>query len=205
MWTYRSEQLASDHTIWIALDHDTNAVTFNDALRLWQVDPGFRSFFNSVLAAAPFSEFRWETPPLSAATANRPFEFVLINSPGLDRPPDDSVFHEHFLGKTKDEVVEFPNSGKDAILIAPCPIGASLAYGHLAAFVREAPESQQHALWNQVGATMKRRLSTKPVWLSTAGAGVPWLHVRLDDRPKYYRHAPYRQSDELVFHPDSFT
>ena len=35
------------------------------------------------------------------------------------------------------------------------------------------------------------RLGGKPVWLSTAGLGVGWLHVRLDDRPKYYRHAPY--------------
>lgn len=31
-----------------------------------------------------------------------------------------------------------------------------------------------------------------PVWISTSGLGVPWLHVRIDDRPKYYQHAPYR-------------
>ncbi|MGI9175867.1 MAG: DUF6940 family protein [Rhodothermales bacterium] len=24
------------------------------------------------------------------------------------------------------------------------------------------------------------------MWLSTAGGGVSWLHVRLDSRPKYY-------------------
>ncbi|MFL6237620.1 MAG: DUF6940 family protein [Thermoanaerobaculia bacterium] len=24
------------------------------------------------------------------------------------------------------------------------------------------------------------------------GAGVSWLHVRLDDRPKYYGYGPYR-------------
>ena len=41
---------------------------------------------------------------------------------------------------------------------------------------------------------MIRRLGTAPVWLSTAGAGVSWLHVRLGDRPKYYGHAPYRQA-----------
>jgi uncharacterized protein DUF6940 len=29
-------------------------------------------------------------------------------------------------------------------------------------------------------------------WVSTAGMGVPWLHVRLDTRPTYYRHAAYR-------------
>ena len=36
------------------------------------------------------------------------------------------------------------------------------------------------------------RLSDRPLWLSTSGAGVAWLHVRLDDRPKYIQHAPYR-------------
>lgn len=39
---------------------------------------------------------------------------------------------------------------------------------------------------------MHARLGAKPVWLSTAGAGVPWLHVRLDDHPKYYGYALYR-------------
>jgi hypothetical protein len=63
----------------------------------------------------------------------------------------------------------------------------------LAAFVRLAPAQQQSALWRSVGEAMQRRLSKKPVWLSTAGAGVPWLHVRLDDLPKYYGYRPYRQ------------
>ncbi|MFY0533025.1 DUF6940 family protein [Nannocystis pusilla] len=30
------------------------------------------------------------------------------------------------------------------------------------------------------------------VWLSTSGSAVPWLHVRLDARPKYYVFGPYR-------------
>jgi Family of unknown function (DUF6940) len=30
-------------------------------------------------------------------------------------------------------------------------------------------------------------------FFSTAGAGVAWLHVRLDDRPKYYGYPPYRR------------
>jgi hypothetical protein len=41
---------------------------------------------------------------------------------------------------------------------------------------------------------MVRRMSAKPVWLSTAGAGVSWLHVRLDDQPKYYGFALYRSA-----------
>src|SRR5262249_59079316 len=62
------------------------------------------------------------------------------------------------------------------------------------AFVRQAPDTQRHALWKLVGAAMQRRLGAKPVWLSTAGAGVSRLHARLDDRPKYYSHEPYREA-----------
>jgi hypothetical protein len=58
--------------------------------------------------------------------------------------------------------------------------------------VRGAPESQKHALWALVGKMMEQRMGSSPVWLSTAGAGVPWLHVRLDERPKYYGFGPYR-------------
>jgi hypothetical protein len=36
------------------------------------------------------------------------------------------------------------------------------------------------------------QLGTAPVWVSTAGMGVSWLHVRLDNRPKYYGYKPYR-------------
>ncbi len=93
-------------------------------------------------------------------------------------------------------VVAFPNLSRDAILVVPCPDPNSLlsAYGHLGPFVRHAPQPQQHALWQRVAETMHQRLGTAPVWLSTAGAGVSWLHVRLDDRPKYYGYEPYRQA-----------
>jgi uncharacterized protein DUF6940 len=55
-------------------------------------------------------------------------------------------------------------------------------------------ESQRVALWHAVGGAMRRRVGSKPVWLSTAGAGVSSLHVRLDDRPKYYGFAPFRHA-----------
>jgi hypothetical protein len=127
----------------------------------------------------------------------QPFEFVLLDSPGLARRPDPEAFAEHFGCGPETGVIEFPNLGGDAIMIVPCPLSAPSAYGHLAAFVREAPEPQQQALWQSVGEAMARRVSAKPVWLSTAGAGVSWLHVRLDDRPKYYGFGPYRLTAEL--------
>jgi len=78
-------------------------------------------------------------------------------------------------------------------LVVPRPLGQPSAYGHIASFVREAPEAQKHLLWRLVGSLMEHQLGRDPVWLSTAGAGVSWLHVRMDQRPKYYGHAPYRR------------
>jgi hypothetical protein len=194
MWKQRSEQLAGGRVIRVAIDLDASPVSYAEVLQRWQIDADFRSFFIGVLAASPFSAFRWETPPVTNTSANRPFEFVLLDSPGLARTPDTEAFGEHFPSAVEGSVVEFPNLGKDAIMIVPCPLGPPSAYGHLASFVRQAPEVQRHALWKLVGAAMERRLGAKPVWLSTAGAGVSWLHVRLDDRPKYYGHAPYREA-----------
>ncbi len=173
---------------------DSSPVPYAEVLRRWRADANFRTWFNSLLADSPFPAFRWETPPLTGADANRPFECVLLDSPGLATNPDAEVFSEHFCNAVEGGVVEVLNLGKDAILIIPSPIGPRSAYGHLGAFVRQAPEPQMHALWELVGTAMQRRLGTQPVWLSTAGAGVPWLHVRLDDRPKYYGYKPYREA-----------
>jgi hypothetical protein len=197
MWTSRTKQLARGRVIQVAIDLDSSPVSYAEVLQGWQTDAEFRSFFITLLSDAPFSAFRWETPPITTATASRPFEFVLLDSPGLARNPDADSFSQHFRAAGEAGVVEFPNLGNDAIMIVPCPSGPISAYGHIGAFVREAPEQQRHALWELVGAAMQRRLGTKPVWLSTAGAGVSWLHVRLDDRPKYYGHAPYREDASL--------
>jgi hypothetical protein len=193
MWTSRSEHLASGRVIRVAVELDSSPVSYGEVLRRWQTDADFRSWFNGLLAGAPFAAFRWEAPPITTATANQPFEFALLDSPGLARTPDADAFAEHFRGAAPGGVVEFPNLGKDAIMVVPCPSGPHSAYGHLGAFVREAPQPQRDALWELVGAAMQRRLGAKPVWLSTAGAGVCWLHVRLDDRPKYYGFAPYQE------------
>jgi hypothetical protein len=192
MWTTRSEELTDARGSRFAVEMDARPATFADVLRGWQGDAGFRSLFNSLLAAAPYTAFRWETPAVSAATVTRPFEFVLLDSPGLACPPDPEAFAGHFTG-AKAGVAVFLNLGGDAILVVPCPLAEPSAYGHLAAFVRLAPEAQRHALWRSVGEAMARRVGARPVWLSTAGAGVSWLHVRLDDRPKYYGFGPYRQ------------
>lgn len=191
MWTSRILEDAR-LTRRVALEREGVVASYRDVLDAWQSDPEFCAWFGDELAASKFSAFRWETPPITERTAHRPFEYVLLNEPGLARPARQADFAEHFRADPVSEVLAFDNLGGDAIMIVPRPLVADDAYVHLAAFVRHAPPSQRTRLWMQVGRSMAERLSDAPVWLSTAGAGVPWLHVRLDDRPKYYGFADYR-------------
>src|SRR5258708_4893972 len=122
MWIARSEELANGRVMRVAIDLDLSPVSYAEVLHRWQQDADFRSLFIGLLADAPFSAFRWETPPITVSTSHRPFEFVLLDSPGLARNPEPGAFAEHF-GKSKTEVVEFSNLGGDAVMIAPCPMG----------------------------------------------------------------------------------
>ena len=189
MWVSRTEDVDRGRGTRYVLERDARAATYAEVLFFWQTEAAFRAYFTSLLAASPFAAFRWESPPVTAASVGRAFEFVLLDSPSLARPTEPEAFAEHFA---TDGVVAFPNLRGDAVLVVPCPLAPESAYGHLAAFVRHAPEGQQHELWARVGVEAARRLGTEPVWISTAGAGVSWLHVRLDGTPKYYGHTPYR-------------
>jgi len=192
MWTMQVGDAGRPDAVRCTVRRESNPATYLEIVEAWRCDADFRSWFNAQLASASFAAFRWETPPVVTATAGQPFEFVLLGDPNLAREPEPSAFEEHFRGRFPAEAVSFPNLGGDAIMVVPRPIAPPSAYGHLAAFVRDAPDRQRHALWQAVGEAMSRRLGTKPVWLSTAGAGVSWLHVRLDDRPKYYAFTPYK-------------
>jgi hypothetical protein len=172
------------------LRRDDSPGAYGDAIRLLEQDAAFRRYFSELLAESPYAVFRWETPPVTVASRTRAFEFVLVDSPELDLPPDPRPFLGHFR-TARSGVTAFDNLGGDARLVVPCPDAPDAVYAHLAAFVRGAPETQQHELWQIVAREMRARLSHRPIWLSTAGGGVAWLHVRLDQRPKYYAWRPY--------------
>ena len=195
MWSSQKAQASDSKTIKLAIELDSSPVSYADVIQRWQHDAGFRSYFIGLLSDCPFPALRWETPPVTTKNVDQPFEFVMLDSPYLACIPDASDFAEYFVNKEPGEVVVFPNLGRDAILVAPCPDGPNSNFGHLAAFLKHSSAAQQHLLWERVGQAMEHRLGHNPVWLSTAGGGVDWLHVRLDDRPKYYGYAPYRRAN----------
>jgi len=90
-------------------------------------------------------------------------------------------------------VASFPNLGNDALMVIPKPLDSDTNYSHIGLFCRGSPLEQRHALWQLVGECALKQISEDPFWLNTAGGGVAWLHVRLDQRPKYYQYDPYKQ------------
>ena len=197
MWDARVETGEGGSVHRVRILYDGNPLPYAETLRCWQSDDVFRAFFNRALADAPFPAYLWETPPITSDGSNRPFEFVLVDEPGLaGLVPDPWAFASHFDATSSDKgVAVFENLGGDALLIAPTPQAPDESYPHLAAFVRSAPERQQHAFWQTVGSTLADRLGRHPLWLSTNGLGVAWLHARLDSRPKYYTFEPYLKND----------
>lgn len=165
---------------------------YGEVVRLWGRSASFRALFVSTLKELPYAAYFWETPPVTERTFDRDFEFVVTESRELATlQPDPRAFETHWSG-TNEPTAVFHNLGGDAVLIAPRPLANATCYTHLARFVRTAPMAQVDAFWQTTALAVEKSLSDQPMWLSTAGLGVSWLHLRLDSRPKYYRHAEYK-------------
>ena len=165
-------------------------MSYKQFIDLMAFNLDFRVYFNDLLEKLPFKSFRWETPPVNTNSVDQPFKFAIINSPELLKPADTKAFSKYL--KPKDSVNSFLNSGKNATLVIPTLPNKGQGYAHLASFVREAPKDVIDLFWQQVAEEVNSKLSSSPLWLNTAGAGVARLHVRLDSKPKYYRHHPYK-------------
>ena len=172
-------------------------VSFKQAIHLMHESEEFRKEFIKEISENPFEAYFFETPPVNLETfSEKDFEFVLVNSRSLRNIDADSyAFREHFK-KSDCVVTSFPNLGRDAILIVPCPMETNSAhYAHLATFVRHGSSLQVQELWKRAAAELENRIisqNEKQTWFSTSGRGISWLHVRVDSIPKYYTYAPYK-------------
>ena len=176
------------------------SLSWRAAMHLLASNEHARDALNAAIAAIELDAVFFELPPVNVESQdNTPFEAYITNAPGLSGVmPDYDTFSVHMApehGNQPGSAVSFYNLGRDAVLIAPTAatttIGdgaAAVGYPHLAAFARHAERSQQHAFWSLVGKQALKMLEGRkePLWLSTSGIGVFWLHVRLDSRPKYY-------------------
>ena len=161
---------------------------FFEALR---DETALRTTLTDVLVGLGMSAVAWECAPLSRANGARAMTQLVLPHPALARTEaDPSPFADHLAGGSGTEGVRwFENFGKDARLVVPCEPRRGARFAHLVSFLEHASASQRDALWQLVGRLACEHLARTdaPVWVSTAGMAVPWLHVRLDLRPKYYR------------------
>lgn len=174
---------------------DAAPLSFRRFFELLEADHEFADWYSGELGDFHAEAFYWELPPLTSETIDQDAEFVLIEAPMLARfAAEPAPFASHFDRAAGEDVIVFPSLGGDAVMVVPCPRGPDEHYPHLAAFLRLGDRDQVRALWHCTAQEMLRVIGERPVWLSTAGGGVAWLHIRLDSRPKYYSYDPYRRS-----------
>ena len=191
MFRYQTTQIPGQQAVKYEIKQDNEPITFSDFIALLQDDAAFREFFINLLKEIEFRAYHWETPPVAATMLDQPFEFVITKSPVIDLPPDPGPFRNYFSGDSSNKgIAVFDNLGGDAKLIAPKPDGKQ-NYSHIGVFTRNAPFAKQSNFWQRVGEVMDNQITDDKIWLNNAGGGVAWLHVRLDSRPKYYKHRPY--------------
>lgn len=191
MWAVISKEL-KEGVIWYQITQKGDIMSFRTVLERLSASQSFIQFFVEVLKGCPYESFFWEVKPCSLQRLDESFEFVLVQSHELTRiQADSTAFDEHF--REHESVVTFWNLRRDAKLVVPEPLGSKEHYGHLALFVRNAPSVQVTLFFQKVVESYYQSLGAEPLWLSTSGLGVSWLHVRIDVKPKYYRYLPYTQ------------
>jgi hypothetical protein len=193
VWSAQRTALPDRRGERIALFRSGGAASFAEVIAGWRDDADFRAFFAGELAATEEPAFFWEMPPIRRGHTGRAYEYVAIRGDSLAHMAPDA---EAFAAKFRDDprsVVTFRNLGGDALLVAPRPLGDHRSYAHIAAFLRNAPAVQQQELFRVLGLAIDDEMqrSPEPIWVSTSGLGVAWLHVRLDSYPKYYQYRPY--------------
>lgn len=193
-WVAYGQLLNAGKTQQISICLDNVPLTWHQVIEGWCQETDFRTFTTQILQGSAYHAFFWETPPLTPESLHQPWAFVLVDAPMLAKVAPNPQPFAPYLQQSDLSVAVFPNLGGDATLIAPCALGARSTYTHLANFVRQAPSDQIDRLWRVLGTTLNdsSKTLTTPLWVSTSGLGVYWLHIRLDNRPKYYTHTAYR-------------
>jgi hypothetical protein len=137
---------------------------------------------------------------------NGSFRFALID--GMPTAKVNKTAFAKKLRQTDDSdtatAAAFLNLQEDAWLVAPRQqIGvAAETYTNINTFSANASKDQIADFWRLVGQTIiandeTRTLTDGPLWISTSGTGVAWLHVRIEHTPKYYKYEDFKSCEIL--------
>ena len=131
------------------------------------------------------NRFLWNTSVLKN-NANSIFKQKIKTCRDLPTSQDCIAFNRHIKNSRDKYVTSFPNISGDALLVVPMP-RLNKNFATLKDFMENASDLQQRNFWKHVAYCAKQRMKTRShIWISTSGLGVPYLHVRISDTPKYY-------------------
>ena len=147
----------------------------------------FRNEIIQIFVASKFNNAFWEFPAYCTSSAQNIAEFVLVETSGFGKA-DSSSFKEYLANKEDNQTVMFKNLSGDTNLIT---INSSntknQTFCHIMEFMKNSTYENKHKLLKKIGEEMLNHTNgTNPVYLSTHGHGVPWLHIRICVKPKYY-------------------
>lgn len=194
MWT--TDIIArSNRMIHFKLKKEDELLTFRDAFHYWKTSATFREFYITFLQSIEYTAYFWEHPPLTIGALNQAYECILHQSNSLAQRTVDTRSFANYIHQSE-SIIDFYNLGKDAYLVIPTQQGNINNYRHIAEFIRTAGRVQVHDLFKRIADVIVPEIEKNgTIWLNTSGMGVIWLHVRLDQRPKYYQTQAYRQRD----------
>jgi hypothetical protein len=122
---------------------------------------------------------------MSRTTRDSRVSFVVLDARGVlaNRIAKADEFSKYCTGES---TATFYNLGKDALLTIPCPSDGCNAGIW---FCKTAPIEIQMHYWSKVFD--RARSTREPIYISTDGRSVPWLHVRMETTPKYYKFSEF--------------
>lgn len=139
--------------------------------------------FIQLLQDIPFATYQLQSPSIHKPIKN--FYMNVYESPGLQKMKLDTKTYKEYFKKNQDIAV-FCNLTNDTLLIVPkiLPKTDKNIYKNISIYSRNAPLKQQVKLWKTVGKELDK--CKGGCYLNTHGYGIGWLHIRIDQTPKYY-------------------
>ncbi|MDW3195933.1 MAG: hypothetical protein R8G66_26395 [Cytophagales bacterium] len=172
-------------------------LSFREVLNLWQFSVEATKNYVQQIKNLGFDQCYWEHPALTQATMDFPYECMILKTEQFTRRQVDTESFSAHLHQEK-SVAVFDNLGRNARLVVPTLKSDKEYYKHFGIFLNAAPENQVLAVLQAVGESVLEEVNRgKCIWLSTAGLGVIWLHIRLDTVPKYYKTKTYKSASFL--------
>jgi hypothetical protein len=188
---------------------DEKRMTWTEVIEAWQHREDFQAMFSKFLRTSPFKDFFFEMKPVSRYSQGDFCEFVLVNAKSnfkrMSASPKSFAEHLEKARRNSKHFATFLSLSKDSMLIAPRDLSNNRkppqCYLNIARFSRHCATHQVDELWRVLGKQLSILLASSPlhtpVWVSTSGLAVPWLHMRFDRIPKYYTHTPYKTYEKL--------